>query len=190
MRKQRNKFDFSLRSNFNIILNNLSAVLSTLTCWSRGMILASGARGSGFKCRMSPMHFVESNDYSCFLPQCHRTTNLSSLGMWIMFFSRRKVSTFLRGMILASGARGPGFKSLTSPIHFVESNDYSCFLPLRHQMTNLSSLGMWMMFFLRIKISSSARGMILAYGRRGPGFMSPEDPKVFCRMKCLIFLST
>ena len=127
MRKQKNKFDFSLRSNFNIILNNLSAILSTLARWSRGMILASGARGPGFKSRTSPMHFVESNDYSCFLPQCHRTTNLSSLGMWIMFFLRRKISTFLRGMILASGARGPGFKSLTSPIHFVESNDYSCF---------------------------------------------------------------
>ena len=129
MRKQKNKFDFSLRSNFKIILNNLSAILSTLARWSRGMILASGARGPGFKSWTSPMHFVESNDYSCFLPQCHRTTNLSSLGIWIMFF-------------------------------------------------------------LRIKISSSPRGMIFAYGGRGPGFMSPDKPGVFCRMKCLIFLST
>ena len=75
-------------------------------------------------------------------------------------------------------------------MHFVESNDYSCFLPQCHRTTNLSSLGMWIMSFLRIKISSSARGMILAYGWRGPGFMSLDKPRVFRRMKCLIFLST
>ena len=90
-------------------------------------------------------------------------------------------------MILAPKARGPGFKSRTSPIHFVESNVSSGFV------CSVSSDDKFIFpknvdnVFLKKKNKYFPKMHDSCERSR---FEIPERPGVFSIMKCVIFLSS
>ena len=103
-----------------------------MACWSRGMILALGERGSGFKSRTSPfMLYHRTRISNSFIFSFSLSLSLSlviSLLNWMfktlldlikMSYTMLQLACWSRGMILASGARGPGFNSQTSPKVFI-----------------------------------------------------------------------
>ncbi|GIX67755.1 hypothetical protein CDAR_395461 [Caerostris darwini] len=111
--------------------------------WSRGMILASGVRGPGFKSRPSPLfvlslwnyddekpwrgfYFLKSKSAKLESRKLAQNINFRNLLFYkknyktklaqVYILQLRRVARWSRGMILVSGARGPGFQSRKSPL--------------------------------------------------------------------------
>ena len=80
----------------------------TMAAWSSGMILASGARGPGFNSRSSPLCRKQRLLQRSCDPPSLPTSNPPNI-------STATMAAWSSGMILASGARGPGFNSRSSP---------------------------------------------------------------------------
>ena len=79
--------------------------------WSSGMILALGARGPGFNSRLPPLDFRYQRYVSIDVVKFFKTSSNKKI---LALFAGQWSS----GMILALGARGPGFNSRLSPFHF------------------------------------------------------------------------
>jgi hypothetical protein len=76
--------------------------------WSKALVLGTSLSGRGFeshRCQentFSPLHRIELREHQSLLP-----VQWQAWARWS------------RGMIRASGARGPGFNSRTSPLYFL-----------------------------------------------------------------------